>query len=455
MKPWLFACLALSSANAAAGGPATQAAVGDEPLNLDAALAGDGALEIQIALLDYGAAGFMESGGDMVLFGSSDDGNASQREGIMLRLANDGTQTSMTGFGSQGFGCHAPRSFLTAMRLRSGDYLTGGYVQTNCSGVPRFFNALALQPSGIRLAEFDHVVFNNQLAYIFGLAEQADGKLVGVGLISSSGFDNATYDFGIARFHPDGVLDNSFGSGGTFTFDLAGGLDYARQAVVTPDGQILVCGFGTNANGDIDVLVLALTSEGVLDPSFGSGGVFQYDRGGFNDSVSGIVRSKSGRIFLAAGTRVDETNIDLTVIGLTEDGALDPGFAGDGIAIMDFGTPVAAASAITIGLSGEIIVAGSGEFGGLGREFRDGVLAVLLQDGRMDPKFNNGAGVTFTFGNQPAHFPQHVSVNELGTRILVSGFTDNADRTVQRFGVARFIGLDQIIFSAGFETVQN
>lgn len=34
---------------------------------------------------------------------------------------------------------------------------------------------------------------------------------------------------------------------------------------------------------------------------------------------------------------------------------------------------------------------------------------------------------------------------------VVTGFTDNPDRTVQRFGIARFIGLENALFIAGFE----
>ncbi len=456
MKQWTLATLMLISASATAGGTATPAVVGGELLNLDAEFGGDGALGIQIAERDYGAAGFLENNGDVVLFGYSDDGLPQNGEAIMLRLAPDGTEDTMTRFEGQAFGCSVPRRFLTAMRLSGGDYLAGGYIQSTCGGIPRFFNALQIEQSGIRRAEFEQVEFNKQLAYIFGLAEQPDGKVIGVGLISGTGFDSTTYDFGVARFLQDGTLDDTFGSGGTFTYDLAGDLDYGRQAVVTQEGQILVTGFGTNAQGDTDVLVLALTSDGALDPSFGTGGVFQYDRAGFGDNAPGIARATgSGRIFLGAGTRPNETTQEVTVIGLTADGNLDPGFSDDGIATVDFGTTVAGAAAITLGPAGKLYVTGSGEYGGLGFEFRDGVLAVLLQDGRMDPNFNNGAGVTFRFGDQPTDFPQHVSVNDTGTRILVSGYTENVERTSQQFGAARFIGPDPFIFSDSLEAVPD
>ncbi len=446
-----LALLLMISPATMAQGTATAAVVGADPLDLDASFAGDGTLAIQIGVHDYGAAGFIEPSGEIVLFGYSDDGNISKGEGVMLRLAADGTQGPMTAFGAQGFGCYAPRNFLTATRLGSGDYLAGGYVQTSCGGIPRQFNVLELDGAGIRLDEFDLVPFNNQLAYVFGLAEQPDGKTVAAGLISGSGFDAATYDFGVARFLPGGTLDTSFASGGTFTFDLDNDLDYALDVVVTPQGRILVAGLGFSSTTDRDMLLLALTPDGALDPSFATGGVFQFDRAGFLDSANGVARAASGRIFLAGTTSPDDTTREFTVLGLTEDGVLDPGFSDDGIATIDFGTPVAGASAMTVGPLHRIFVAGSAEIGGTGLEARDAAVAVLLADGRMDPSYNNGAGVTFQFGDQPMDFPQHIDVDELGSRILVSGRTENADRTVQQIATARLIGLDPFLFADGYE----
>jgi uncharacterized delta-60 repeat protein len=78
-----------------------------------------------------------------------------------------------------------------------------------------------------------------------GGALQADGKLVVVGYATPS-----SRDFALARYCPDGRLDdgancggNGFGTGGRVTLDFVGGsTDLGRAAAIQPDHKILVAG---------------------------------------------------------------------------------------------------------------------------------------------------------------------------------------------------------------------
>lgn len=421
------------------------------PLSLDPAFAVDGAQEIQIALRDYAAAGFFEASGEMVLFGDSDNGNPSNREAILLRLNPDGSQASIVRYPADGFGCSVPRAFLGATRLSGGDYLTGGYVQGSCSGIPRWFDTKRLTSAGVIVQNFDNVTFSNQLAYVYAVAEQADGRIVAAGLVSGSGFDATTYDFGVARFLANGTLDSTFGSNGIFRWDLENDLDYAIDLSIDALGRILVSGVATTAATDLDWAVLALDVNGALDTGFGNAGVFRYDRAGFADGGNEVVIHPSGRVLVSGVSRADANSADFTVIGLTANGQLDSGFGNGGIAIVNFGVPVATATAITVGPGGLIYVAGSAEIGGTGREARDAVVTVLRADGTPDPRFNGGVGSSFEFGDLPTDLVQGVDVDATGGRILITGFTDNADRTEQRFGAARLIGLNPQLFADGFE----
>jgi len=53
----------------------------------------------------------------------------------------------------------------------------------------------------------------------FAVALQPDGKIVAAG--------QANNDFALARYNPDGSLDNSFGTAGMVTTDFCGSLDAA------------------------------------------------------------------------------------------------------------------------------------------------------------------------------------------------------------------------------------
>ena len=115
-------------------------------------------------------------------------------------------------------------------------------MQEGCSGRPQLYNALQLTPSGGLIEEFDRVPFDNQRAYIRALGEQSDGSIIAVGFTEGPALGDEALDVSVARFTPAGLLDLSFGSGGTFTFDRAGDEDQAFDVVVDPADRILVAG---------------------------------------------------------------------------------------------------------------------------------------------------------------------------------------------------------------------
>src|SRR5215470_17780882 len=80
---------------------------------------------------------------------------------------------------------------------------TGGKVATDF-GVPAVANAMAIQ---------------------------GDGRLVVAGVVQlPTGFD-----FGVARYNPDGSLDTSFNNGGSIATDFSGGEDRGFAVALQPD----------------------------------------------------------------------------------------------------------------------------------------------------------------------------------------------------------------------------
>ena len=64
------------------------------------------------------------------------------------------------------------------------------------------------------------------------VARQVDGKLVTAG----DGVESDGHNFAVARWHDDGTLDPTFGSGGVAIVN-AGGTEIAYQIAVQPDGK--------------------------------------------------------------------------------------------------------------------------------------------------------------------------------------------------------------------------
>ena len=92
-----------------------------------------------------------------------------------------------------------------------------------------------------------------------GLTLQSDGKIITAGNADgdpdAAGDDGTERVFGIARFNPDGTIDQSFGIGGAVLRGFDVEIGAATGVAVRPsDGLIAVV--GTDAGQDADLLVL-------------------------------------------------------------------------------------------------------------------------------------------------------------------------------------------------------
>jgi uncharacterized delta-60 repeat protein len=128
---------------------------------------------------------------------------------------------------------------------------------------------------------------------------QADGKI----LVGGRVFNGSNYDFGIARYTSNGVLDNTFGIGGKFTQSIGPGDDSVHRVLVQADGKIVLAGVSNNGV-DSDFALLRLNSNGTLDTTFDLsgtlGGAVTYTTG-----TSPVVLDSNVHVFdaeLNAGT---------------------------------------------------------------------------------------------------------------------------------------------------------
>src|SRR5262245_14489373 len=67
-----------------------------------------------------------------------------------------------------------------------------------------------------------------------------------------------------------GLLDPTFGSGGVVTTSFSTGSDQASDVLAQPDGKIVAA--GRTPSGGTDFLVVRYNANGTLDTTFGSGG---------------------------------------------------------------------------------------------------------------------------------------------------------------------------------------
>ena len=132
------------------------------------------------------------------------------------------------------------------------------------------------------------------------------------------------------RYNADGTPDATFGDGGRVRFSYSTGpASLIRAMLIQPDGRIVVGG------GDGDRFAVArLLPSGLLDPSFGSGGtvitqVREYPLSG-GGNVTSIALEPDGAVVVAgrtaSGSSSSVTNT-FVVARYDSAGRLDPSFA--------------------------------------------------------------------------------------------------------------------------------
>ncbi|CAL9544845.1 calcium-binding protein [Streptomyces sp. enrichment culture] len=224
---------------------------------------------------------------------------------------------------------------------------------------------------------------NLQWSEAAAVALQADGKIVVVGH-SWREYENCCW-FVVARYNPDGSLDDTFSGDGRVFADIAGPTD-ALDVAIDSQNRIVAAGY-TGGH----VALARYLGDGTPDSSFGGDGVVTADpvpgsleAGGGAD---GMALQPDGKIVI--GGDVGSTRFDFMLMRFHTDGSVDTGFDGDGIVRTDFGD-YDGVEEVVIQPDGKIVAAG-----GSGGRF---ALARYLPDGSLDTGFDGDGKVLTTGG---------------------------------------------------------
>ena len=126
------------------------------------------------------------------------------------------------------------------------------------------------------------------------VAVQPDGKIVAAGL--------AAFDIALARYNSNGTLDTSFGTGGEVTTSISPSYDQAFSVAVQQDGKIVVAGRTvTLSDGNFHSALARYNSDGMLDTTFGTGGSVTNIFAAANEAVSSIAVQLDGKLVAAGG----------------------------------------------------------------------------------------------------------------------------------------------------------
>lgn len=190
------------------------------------------------------------------------------------------------------------------------------------------------------------------------VALQADGKIVAVG---SNGDD-----FTLTRHHGDGTLDATLGGSGLVTTSIGSARDMAIDVAVQPDGKILAIGtasdrFQLSAVRDLRFALARYDSDGILDPSFGSGGVVETS---LHAHFSGESEARAAAVqpdgkIVVAGQVDDYTGSTRTfkfaLVRYAADGSLDPGFGSGGAVVVSLRRSLRQVAEVALQPDGRIV----------------------------------------------------------------------------------------------------
>jgi uncharacterized delta-60 repeat protein len=256
------------------------------------------------------------------------------------------------GFVSTDFG-GTEATFALAVQP-DGKIVAAGRATTLHSLTPGDFAVVRYNPNGSRDSSFGA---DGKVRTDFGgtedaldLALQPDGKIVVVGAAGWSGSQWA-----VARYNPDGSLDSSFDGDGKVVTDFGRGQQGAWGVAVQPDGKIVVAGWSANQSGGARAFALArYEPNGQLDESFGDHGRVTTGGGG-SDTGLDVVLQPNGKIVVAGQTGPEP---DFTLERFLPDGREDGSF-GSGLNSVqtDFGGHDPA-WAVALDPEGRIVAAG-------------------------------------------------------------------------------------------------
>lgn len=194
-------------------------------------------------------------------------------------------------------------------------------------------------------------------AEAFGAAVQTDDSIVAVGRTTDLTNPNV---FGVVRFTAGGALDGTFGSGGIVTTNFNSNNDQAFGVAIDGANNVVVVGESFVTGSNYDIAVARYTSTGTLDATFGTGGKTTTAITTGNDFGNSVTVQSDGKV-IVAGTTGPVATSDFAVVRYTVTGLLDSTFGTGGVKTVDFASgqdSVGAGKSVALQTDGKIVVVG-------------------------------------------------------------------------------------------------
>jgi uncharacterized delta-60 repeat protein len=251
---------------------------------------------------------------------------------------------------------------------------------------------------------------------------QPDGKIIAVG----NNWNGSDQDPTLVRYLSSGLLDPTFGSGGIVATKSPNPGSYIETAALQADGKIVVGGYMSNGTYAV-FLVGRYNNDGSPDMSFGgTSGFVGMDFGG-SAYLNAIAVQPDGKI-VVAGSAWNGGGNSIALVRYTNNGStIDATFGSGGVVRTPIGSDDDVASSIAIAPDGKIVVGGTTWNQATGTF--DLVLVRYQSNGLLDTEFGSGGKATLFTGSTNDHasfvaLQADGAVVLAGTRSLTGAPTD-------------------------------
>ncbi|MBE2283891.1 MAG: cadherin-like beta sandwich domain-containing protein [Prosthecobacter sp.] len=280
---------------------------------------------------------------------------------------------------------------------------------------------------------------------------QSDGRILVAGFTNSGSGSGTFEDFALIRFNVNGTLDASFGNGGKVVTDIGNSSNYGNAAALQRDGKILVVGSAYTGGSNYDIAVARYNADGSLDTTFGVGGKVTTAIGTGDDEGTCVAVQNDGKI-VVAGQSWTSGNKDFALVRYDSDGLLDPTFGSGGKMTLSVGSEDDLCNGLVLQNDGRIVVAGEYVINPFLAE-SGSALARFNTNGTVDTTFGNGGKVTTNVSGTSHDGYRGVLVMSDG-RILAEGYSystgGNYDFALARYNASG--ALDSSFGSGGTKT---
>ncbi len=310
---------------------------------------------------------------------------------------------------------------------------------------------------------------------LWDAALQSDDKIVTVGFSSSS--LNSDKEFSLARYNSDGTLDNTFGTGGVVHHSVTNGSDWIKSVAIQPDGKIIAAGEGQqdgiycfalaryNPDGSLDntfgsqgttitivdsahyntIHSIALQSDGKivaasgyfgiiarynndgsLDNTFGLNGLLQTEA----DYLESVVLQDDGKIVAVGSNKINSSEHDFIVVRYNPDGNIDSTFGSNGLVTINTGAEWESLFTVKIQDDGKIITGG---LKGISSNENEAVLMRFHENGNPDNSF----GVSGLVVSSTLEIINSIQLQADG-KIVAGGNVDSVSQNSKDFALSRY-----------------